>query len=89
MSSPLARRGNGSGYGGPARHYSWPPATEGNTLAVKSGFWSSPLLRPDDRDEVEEIAASIRPLMPVYREEFEPAIEQLAWPGLEAASRIP
>jgi hypothetical protein len=78
VSPSFARRGNGPGHGGPARGYSWPPATEGNTLATKSGFWMSPLLRPDDRGEVEEIAASIRPLMPVYRPEFEPAVEQLA-----------
>jgi hypothetical protein len=38
----------------------------------------SPLLRPDDRDEVAAIAASIRPLVPCYRPEFEPAIEQLS-----------
>ena len=36
------------------------------------------MLRPGDRAEVEEIAASIRPLIPVYRPEFELAIEQLA-----------
>jgi hypothetical protein len=74
MSWPVAKSARGE----PARGYSWPPAETANTLAAKSGFWMSPLLRPDDRDEVEEIAASIRPLMPVYREEFEPAIEQLA-----------
>jgi hypothetical protein len=49
-----------------------------NTLGVRSGFWINPMLRPDDRAEVEEIAASIRPLLPVYRLEFELAVEQLA-----------
>jgi hypothetical protein len=34
--------------------------------------------------EVEQIAASVRPLIPVYRPEFEIAVEQLAcriWPS--------
>jgi hypothetical protein len=74
----LQQRGNGAGKGGPARRYSWPAAGLGNTLAVRSGFWASPLLRDHDRAEVEEIAASIRELMPIQRPEFEPAIEQLA-----------
>jgi hypothetical protein len=50
----------------------------GNTAAVRSGFWASPLLRPDDQAEVAEIAASVRELLPVHSPGFEPAIEQLA-----------
>jgi hypothetical protein len=70
--------GKGPGHGGPARGYSWPPAEPGNTLAVKSGFWMSPMLRDEDIAEVNEIAAAIRDLMPVWRPEFEPAVELLS-----------
>jgi hypothetical protein len=64
--------------GQPARGYSWPPFEPGNTAAVRSGFWASPTLRPDDRAEVEEIAASLREVMPLYLAAFEPVLEQLA-----------
>jgi hypothetical protein len=36
------------------------------------------MLRDDDRAEVEEIAMSVRELMPIWRPEFEPAIELLS-----------
>jgi hypothetical protein len=71
----LEPRGNGPGWGGSRRGYSWEKFADGNTVAVKSGFFGSPMLREEDRAEVEEIAATIRPLIPIYREEFEPAIE--------------
>jgi hypothetical protein len=62
----------------PPRGYKWADAEVGNTLAVRSGFWATPTLREADRNEVEEIAASIRPLLSVYRPEFDLAIELLA-----------
>jgi hypothetical protein len=37
------------------------------------------MLRPHDRPEVAEIAASVREAMPAYRASFEIAIERLAW----------
>jgi hypothetical protein len=63
---------------GPARGYSWPPFEKGNTAAVRSGFWASPLLREHDREEVAEIEASLRELMPVYAPAFAPMVEQAA-----------
>jgi hypothetical protein len=63
---------------GPARGYSWPPFEKGHTLSVKSGFWASPLLRAHDREEVAEIEASLRELMPVYAPSFAPMVEQAA-----------
>jgi hypothetical protein len=75
VSGDLEKRGDGYR---PARGYSWPPAEDGNTLAVKHGFWASPMLRQDDRAEVEEIAGSIRELMPLQSPAFEPMLEQLA-----------
>ena len=54
------------------------PFRHGHTASVHSGFWMNPMLRPDDRAEVEEIKSELRPLLPIYREEFEVAIEQLA-----------
>ena len=68
----------GGDWGGGAQAWSRPPFSERNLVAVKSGFWVSPLLRPDDRAEVEEIAASLREVMPIYAPEFELALEQLA-----------
>jgi hypothetical protein len=50
----------------------------GNTLAARSGFWASPLLRDDDRAEVEEIADTVRAALPIYEAGFELAVEQLA-----------
>ena len=47
-------------------------------LALRSGFWASPMLRPDDRAEVEEIASGIFELLPFRRPEFAPVVEQLA-----------
>ena len=64
--------------GGPARGYTWPPFEPGHMLSVKSGFWASPMLREHDRAEVEEIADSLRELMPGYAPAFELTIEQLA-----------
>jgi hypothetical protein len=71
----IVRRGNG---GGPARGYSWAPFDKGHEVSLKHGFWASPMLRPDDRAEVEEIAATFRELMPCYAPAFEPLLEQLA-----------
>ena len=61
-----------------ARGYSWPPFERKNLAAKKSGFWASPMLREDDRAEVEEIAASLRELCPLSSPAFEPLIEQVA-----------
>jgi hypothetical protein len=72
------RRGNGAGHGGPARGYSWPPFEPGNVAAFRHGMRASPLLREDDRAEVVELMDGIRPLLPVYRPEFEILLEQLA-----------
>jgi len=55
-----------------------PPFEAGNTAAVKSGFWASPMLRETDRAEVAEIEASIWDLMPVRSPTFALAVEQLA-----------
>jgi hypothetical protein len=68
--SDLERRGKGE-----ARDYSWPPFQSGHTLSVRSGFWATPTLRPDDRAEVEEIEAATWELLPVKRPEFKPAVE--------------
>jgi hypothetical protein len=78
MANPAERQGDDAGGGGSARRYSWPPTGPGNTLAVKSGFWASPMLREPDRAEIAEISASIRERMPCYSPAFEPAIEQLS-----------
>jgi hypothetical protein len=69
----LERRG-----GGPARGYSWEPFQPGHELSMRSGFWASPMLRDDDRAEVEKIEDSLRDLMPGYAPAFEPMLEQLA-----------
>jgi hypothetical protein len=75
----VAKRGKGPDPGWrPARGYKWADAEPGNTLNLRSGFWATPTLREDDRNEVEEIAASIRELMPIWKAEFEIAVEQLA-----------
>jgi hypothetical protein len=63
MAEKPERYRNGPGHGGPARRYSWPPFEPGNMANVRSGFWMSPTLPSDDRAQVEEIAASIRPLI--------------------------
>jgi hypothetical protein len=64
--------------GGAARGYSWAQAEPGNTLAGKSMFWASPMLRDEDRAEVAEIAESLRGLCPLYSPAFEPYIEQVS-----------
>jgi hypothetical protein len=74
----LEPRAKGPGWEGLRRGYTWETFTDGNTVSVRSGFWVTPTLRPDDRAEVEEIAASIRDLLPIRAPEFEIAVEQFA-----------
>jgi hypothetical protein len=72
-----ARRGNGAGRGGPARNYSWAPFAEGHTVSLKHGLFSEKL-RPGDAAEVEELAAMLRGLVPLYAGSFDVAVELLA-----------
>jgi hypothetical protein len=78
MGTEVASRGNGAGHGGPARGYKWADAEPGNLLAVKSGFWIDPLLRPEHRAELDEIGTQIWELLPFKRTEFAPAVGQLS-----------
>ncbi len=51
---------------------------KGNQLALRSGFWATPMLRSDDQAEVAEISEALLELLPVQSPRFELAIEQLA-----------
>lgn len=77
----VPRSGAEERVGGPARGYSWPPFEPGNTAAVRSGFYVSPLMRDEDAAEVEEIAGQVRELLAVpvqERPEFDLGVEQIA-----------
>jgi hypothetical protein len=73
---PARRGANGVGKG-PARGYSWPPFAEGHTLSLKHGLFSEKL-RPGDAAEIEELAAMLRGLVPLYAGSFDVAVELLA-----------
>ena len=76
---PLERRDKATGEPlRPGAHGRYAPFTAGHRVPERHGFWSSPMLRPDDRAEVEEIAAALREAMPFYRPSFELAVEGLA-----------
>jgi hypothetical protein len=57
---------------------SWPPFAAEHRLSTKHGFFSSPLLREADREEVAEIAGAIVELMPSWHPSFALAVEGLA-----------
>ncbi len=62
----------------PARGYRWADAEPGNMLAATHGFYIDPMLRPEHRAELEEIAATVWELLPFKRPEFAPAVGQVA-----------
>jgi hypothetical protein len=64
----------------PARRYSWPPFEAANTAAVKHSAYVSPMLRPEHRAEVEEIASDVWSLLPegLQLERYTLGIEGLA-----------
>jgi hypothetical protein len=66
--------------GGQVARPSWqrPPFEPGNLAHRRSGFWTVPTLRPDDRAELEEITAGIWEVLPDFEASFSVAVEQLA-----------
>ena len=59
---------------------SWqrPPFEPGNLAHRRSGLWTVPTLRADDRAGLEEITAGIWEVMPDYQASFSVVVEQLA-----------
>ncbi len=76
--SEVAAGRNGAGRGSAARGYKWLDFQKENVAGMRSGFWATPTMREADRVEVEEIAAAVRDLCPLYVAAFELAVEQLA-----------
>jgi hypothetical protein len=75
--SAVERRGNGSGHGGPARGYSWPPFEKDNTAAMRHGATSErrigPLARNHKRRVLRQIglrASEIDPIGKAYLEHY-------------------
>lgn len=79
MSDELVRRDPVTGEAlAPGANGRYEPFAPGHRKSVKSGFWMSPMLREDDRHEVEEIVEALVEMMPFYRDAFDLALTQLA-----------
>jgi hypothetical protein len=75
--SDIERRGDGTGHGGPARGYSWPPFEPGNTASLKHGLSSerriAPLARNHRRRLLRRIglrAGDVDPLGRAYLDHY-------------------
>lgn len=62
---------------GAARGYSWPPFENGNRAAEKHGVYLKKF-EPEERQEIEEIAESLREAVPLYSPSFEPTLRMCA-----------
>jgi hypothetical protein len=62
---------------GAARGYSWPPFENGNRAALTHGVYLQKF-QPGERQEIEEIAESLREAVPLYSPAFEPTLRLCA-----------